>query len=107
MSAMDVFRGDAFSAASLTAALDKFDYVPGLLGSIGAFQSVPVRSEVVWIEERSDSPFLIQTTPRRRAPAPRSPATRHHGPAPSAPSASPRPRILRGRRASVRAPLRQ
>ena len=34
MPIMDVFNQDAFTAVSLTAAVDKFGFVPGLLGSI-------------------------------------------------------------------------
>jgi hypothetical protein len=70
MLTMDVFRGDAFSAVSLTAAVDKFGYVPGFLGSIpGLIQDVPIRTTDVWVEERANAPALIQTTPRGSAPA--------------------------------------
>jgi hypothetical protein len=69
MLTMDVFRQDAFSATSLTASIDKIGYVPGLLGSIpGLFVPVPVRTEMIIIEERENAPALIQTT-ARGAPA--------------------------------------
>lgn len=62
MPTMDVFNSDAFSATSMTAAVDKLGFVPGLLGSIdGLFVPAPVRTEAVWIEERENSPALIQT----------------------------------------------
>ncbi|KAB2937387.1 major capsid protein [Hyphomicrobium sp.] len=65
MLTMDVFKQDAFSAISLTASVDKIGYVPGLLGTIpGLFVPVPVRTEMVMIEERENAPALIQTTPR-------------------------------------------
>ncbi len=65
MLTMDVFRQDAFSATTLTASIDKIGYVPGLLGSIpGLFVPVPVRTEMIIIEERENAPALIQTTPR-------------------------------------------
>jgi hypothetical protein len=69
MPIMDVFNGDAFTFTSLTAAVDKFGYAPGYLGSIpGLFQDVPIRTEEVWIEERSNAPALIQTTARGTPP---------------------------------------
>lgn len=69
MLTMDAFRGDAFSATSLTAAVDRMGYVPGVLEAIpGLFQPVPVRTEHIWIEERDNAPALIQTSPRGAAP---------------------------------------
>ncbi|MGF3022645.1 major capsid protein [Methylobacterium aquaticum] len=69
MLTMDVFRGDAFSAISLTASVDKFGYVPGYLGSIPKLiDPVPVRTKDIWIEERANAPALIQTSPRGSAP---------------------------------------
>lgn len=73
MATMDVFNADAFSATSMTAAVDKLGYVPGLLGSIpGLVEEVPVRTTDIFIEERSNAPALIQTDlrgapPKRRA----------------------------------------
>jgi hypothetical protein len=65
MITMDAFRADAFSAVSLTKAIDKLGYVPQFLGTIpGLFEDVPVRTTAVWIEERSNAPALIQTTER-------------------------------------------
>lgn len=66
---MDVFRQDAFSAISLTAAVDKLGYVPGLLSSMpGLFENVPVRTTDILIETRSNAPALIQTSPRGAPP---------------------------------------
>lgn len=65
MLTLDVFNQDAFSATSLTAAVDKIDYVPGLLGQIpNLFVPDPVRTEDIWIEERSTGAVILQTTPR-------------------------------------------
>ncbi|ACA18498.1 phage protein GP20 [Methylobacterium sp. 4-46] len=70
MLTMDVFRGDAFSAVSLTAAVDRMGYVPGFLGSIpGLMVDTPIRTTDVWIEERLNAPALIQTSPRGAPPA--------------------------------------
>jgi len=66
---MDVFKDDAFSATSLITAVDKVGYVPGTLGMIpGLFEPVPVRTESVWIEARSTTAALIQTSPRGTPP---------------------------------------
>ena len=69
MLTMDAFRADAFSAISLTGAVDKMGFVPQLLGSIpGLFVDTPIRTTAVWIEERSNAPALIQTAPRSAPP---------------------------------------
>lgn len=69
MLTMDVFRGDAFSAISLTAAVDKLGHVPGVLSRMpGLFVPQPVATEVIMIEERDNAPALIQTTPRGAPP---------------------------------------
>jgi hypothetical protein len=69
MLTMDAFRADAFAAVSLTAAVDKMKYTPGLLGQIpGLFTPRPVRTTAVWIEERSNGPVLILTQPRSAPP---------------------------------------
>jgi major capsid protein E len=69
MITMDAFRADAFSAVSLTSAVDKLGFVPQYLGSIpGLFVPAPVRTTAVWIEERSNGPALIQTSPRSAPP---------------------------------------
>jgi hypothetical protein len=65
MITMDVFKDDAFTATSLTAAVDKIGYVPNFLdGLAGLFDPVPVRTEAVWIESRANEAALIQTTAR-------------------------------------------
>jgi Phage major capsid protein E len=69
MITMDAFRADAFAAVSLTAAVDKMQYTPELLGQIpGLFEKRPIRSTAVWIEERSNGPALILTQPRSAPP---------------------------------------
>ena len=69
MITMDAFRADAFSAVTLTAAVDKLGYVPQYLGTVpGLFNDTPVRTTAVWIEERSNAPALIQTTEPAAAP---------------------------------------
>jgi hypothetical protein len=77
MIGFDIFHADAFSAVSLTKAIDKIGYVPGYLGSLpGLVEPAPIRTTDVWIEERSYGPALIQTTPRGAPPAQRGGDTR-------------------------------
>ena len=72
MAIMDVFMNDAFSARSLTAAVDRYNYVPNFLETIpNLFVAKPVRTAEVWIEERDFAPVLIQTSPRGAAPSQR------------------------------------
>lgn len=69
MLAMNVFTQDAFSAASLTAAVDKIDYVPDTLSAIpGLFVPDPVRTDVIWIEERSTGSVILPFSPRGTPP---------------------------------------
>jgi hypothetical protein len=63
MLSMDVFNDNAFSMASLTAAVDTIDYVPGLLGSLGIFEANPVYTRTVAIEKRGTELVLIPTSP--------------------------------------------
>lgn len=77
MATMDVFNSNAFSAVSMTAAVDKLGYVPGLLGSIpNLFVPVPVTTDSVFIEERGNAPALIQTSARGSSPTRRAGETR-------------------------------
>ena len=69
MATMDVFNNSAFSAISMSGALDKLGFVPGFLRSLpGLYVPVPVRTTDVFIEERENSPALIQTDLRGAAP---------------------------------------
>lgn len=69
MLSMNVFNQDAFSATSLTAAIEKIDYVPGTLSTMpGLITPVPVRTEAIWIEERSTGFSILPFSPRGTAP---------------------------------------
>lgn len=70
MPIMDVFLGDAFTARSLTAAVDTYGYIPQMLDAIpGLFVPKPVRTAEIWIEQRDYQGALIQTSPRGAPPA--------------------------------------
>lgn len=69
MNPMDVFRQDAFSAVSLSASVDKIDYVPEFLSQMaGLFIPDEVRTEAIWIEERSTGAVILPFSPRGTAP---------------------------------------
>ena len=68
MATMDVFSADAFDMMSMTNAVDKIGFAPQLLGQMSVFDPVPVMTETVFIEERSNEPALIQTTTRGEDP---------------------------------------
>lgn len=72
---LDVFNEDAFSAISLTAAVDRYGYVPTALQKIpGLVVPVPVQTTRIFIEERNNAPTIIPVTPRG-APPTREPAS--------------------------------
>ncbi len=64
MATINIFESDAFSLASLMAALDKVPFNPSMLGDLGIFSDRPVTTETVYVEERSGTLSLVQTTPR-------------------------------------------
>lgn len=64
MFTMDVFKQDAFSAISLTAAIQDLKFVPGYLGSLGIFTPNPVRTTSIMVEKRGQTLKLLRTTER-------------------------------------------
>ncbi|MCF3934340.1 major capsid protein [Acuticoccus sp. M5D2P5] len=65
---MDIFNSSAFSMTSLTGAIDKVDYVPQLLGQLGIFEPMPVRTRTVWVDRRDGALTLIPTSPTGAPP---------------------------------------
>lgn len=68
MANMDVFNSNAFSLTSLSGQVEKLDYIPGLIGSLGIFEPVPVRTRDVWVDRRVGEVNLIQTSPTGAPP---------------------------------------
>lgn len=56
---LDIFNNDAFSVASLTAAINQQDYKPGRLGALGLFQEEGVTTTTVTIEYNKGKISLI------------------------------------------------
>lgn len=77
MPGMDVFNSNAFSTISLTAAFQKMDYKPQLLGSLGIFTPRPSRTRDVFIERRSQTLSLIPTSAIGENPTPHAVAQRN------------------------------
>lgn len=61
---LDIFNNDAFTLASMSAAIDQHDYVPqGIMGS-GVFNPNPVRTETVGIEKRDTGIAIVDFSQR-------------------------------------------
>jgi hypothetical protein len=65
---MDIFNNRAFSMVELTAAVNKVDYVPDLLGSLNIFEPVPQYGRTVSVERKERGLALIPTSPLGAAP---------------------------------------
>lgn len=64
MATMDVFNSSAFTAISLTAAINQQPFLPSLLGDLKIFADKPIRTTAAAIESKNGSLSLIQTSPR-------------------------------------------
>lgn len=64
MITMDVFKQDAFSAISLTTAIQDMPTVPGFLRSLNLFTPNPVRTTTVAVERQGATLKIIPTTER-------------------------------------------
>lgn len=61
---MNIFDDDAFSAVSMTEALEDFEFKPNLIGSMNLFENIPISTTDVGVERRGNTLALIPTTPR-------------------------------------------
>lgn len=64
MAHMDIFNNDAFSVASLTAAINQQDYQPGRIGELGLFQEEGVTTTTVTIEYNKGKISLVPVSQR-------------------------------------------
>lgn len=62
MLTMDVFKQNAFSAISLTQGVRRLKTVPGLIGSMGLFTPVPVRTRTVAVEMKGHILNIVKTS---------------------------------------------
>lgn len=61
---MDIFNDDAFSAVSMTEALEDIEFKPGLITSMNLFEPVPITTTHVSVEKRDDELSIIATSER-------------------------------------------
>lgn len=68
MATMDIFNQDAFSLMSMTGAVQKMPYKPGMLGAMNLFTPESVTTETVAVERIAGELRLIQTSQRGAPP---------------------------------------
>lgn len=68
MASMDIFNNSAFSMTSLTGAISKVGYKPQLLGELGIFEPMPVRTRSLFVDRRDNKLALIPTSPTGAPP---------------------------------------
>jgi hypothetical protein len=61
---LDIFRDDAFSLVEMTEGLDRYEFQPSYLGSLGIFTPEPIRTTSFTMEERDGELALVPTTER-------------------------------------------
>ena len=69
MPGMDIFNDNAFSLTSLSGYVQKMDYKPQLLGSLGIFEADQVRTRNVFIDRTDENLTLIPATADGAPPA--------------------------------------
>ena len=69
MITMDVFAGDAFNTLSLTGTINKRNYFPSLIRSMGLFKERGVDTVSIEIEEKDGKLTLVQSSPRGAPPS--------------------------------------
>lgn len=62
MATMDIFNGSAFNTTALTGTINRTPFKPQLLGSLGLFEVMPVRTRTVFIDMRDGGMKLIPTS---------------------------------------------
>ncbi len=72
MEILNVFRGDAFSAVSLTSYIERFPYLPVSIGEMGIFEPLPIRTTALAVEDRTGVLRVVPTSPRPAPPRPAS-----------------------------------
>lgn len=69
MSLINIFQNDAFTAVSLTAAINKIPHKPTRIGTLGWFRASGIPTDTAVIEEKNGTIELVQTS-ERGGPAP-------------------------------------
>ena len=61
---LDIFNNNAFSASSLSVAIQTGPYKPRMIGEMGLYSEDPIRTTTAWIEKRQGKLALIKTSAR-------------------------------------------
>ena len=69
MPSLDVFKADAFSMISLTAAINALPYQPKMLGSMGLFTPKPILTTTAIVEKKEGKLSVLATQPRGTMPS--------------------------------------
>jgi hypothetical protein len=69
MPILDIFNDDAFSLTSLTDAIERTEYKPSFLGSLGIFSPRPIMGHTFGVEERDGFLTLISASERGTPPS--------------------------------------
>lgn len=64
MPTLDIFNDDAFSMASLTAAVQEIPFAPSRLGDLGIFTEKPISTLTAMVESEGGVLTLVDATPR-------------------------------------------
>lgn len=64
MASIDIFGNNAFSMANLTNAIEIAPYKPRMLGELGLFTEVPIRTTVAFIERKNNRLSVLRTANR-------------------------------------------
>jgi len=68
MPSLDVFKADAFSMASMTAAINALPYQPKMIGNAGLFSPKPISTTVALVEKREGKLSVLPTEGRGTMP---------------------------------------
>jgi len=68
MATMDVFKSNAFTMTSLSGVVNEMDYKPDLLGSLGIFEPMPIRTRNIFVDRRTEGLTLIPESALGSAP---------------------------------------
>lgn len=63
MAIMDLFNNPFFASPQLTATIERVNYAPQYLGTLGIFEPRPINSRALWIAQRGTSLVMIPTSP--------------------------------------------
>ncbi|MDP0953310.1 major capsid protein, partial [Klebsiella pneumoniae] len=64
MASLDVFQQDIFSEIALTTAVEKYPFKPTVIGDLELFETDPIRTTALAVEQRQGKLVLIPLSDR-------------------------------------------